>query len=54
MIGASGAISGVLGAYLVLHPRAQVILLAFFIILVRVPAVIVLGLWIRFAGLQRA
>lgn len=48
VIGASGAISGVMGAYLVLHPRAQVILLAFFIILVRVPAVIVLSLWIAF------
>ena len=48
MIGASGAISGVLGAYLILHPRAQVLSLLFlgiFIQIVRLPAMIVLGLW---------
>jgi len=47
-IGASGAISGVIGAYLVLHPKAQILTLVvrFFI---RIPAFIVLGLWI---GLQ--
>lgn len=47
MIGASGAVSGVLGAYLVLYPRANV-LVALPFLLVRVPAVIVLGFW--FAG----
>ncbi len=49
MIGASGAISGVLGAYLILFPRAGVltaIIFGFFIRLVRIPAVIVLGFWI--------
>tara|TARA_B100002003_G_scaffold242276_1_gene265103 strand:- start:20 stop:688 length:669 start_codon:yes stop_codon:yes gene_type:complete len=48
-IGASGAISGVLGAYLVLYPRARVlvlIFLGFFVQTVRLPAVIVLGFWI--------
>jgi membrane associated rhomboid family serine protease len=48
MIGASGAIAGVLGAYLLLHPRANVGVLLVIIIYVRiisVPAVIVLGLW---------
>ncbi|MBI2846242.1 MAG: rhomboid family intramembrane serine protease [Chloroflexi bacterium] len=48
-LGASGAISGVLGAYLILYPNARVISLVFFgyfIRLVRVPALIVLGLWI--------
>jgi membrane associated rhomboid family serine protease len=48
MIGASGAVSGVLGAYLLLSPRANVLTLivfGFFIRLVRIPAVIVLGLW---------
>jgi len=49
MIGASGAISGILGAYLVLHPRAQVLVLAFMYIPVRLPAFVILGLWI---GLQ--
>ena len=48
MIGASGAISGVLGAYLILYPRARVLVLiplGFFIQLVRLPALWVLGLW---------
>ena len=44
MIGASGAVSGVLGAYVVLYPRANVLVAAPFILL-RVPAFIVLGLW---------
>jgi len=51
MIGASGAISGVLGAYLVLYPRAKVLVLLpllIFITTVRVPALVVLGVW--FAG----
>jgi membrane associated rhomboid family serine protease len=48
MIGASGAISGVLGAYLILFPRANVltlVILGFFWRIVRIPAVIVLGFW---------
>jgi membrane associated rhomboid family serine protease len=44
VIGASGAISGVMGAYLLLYPRAQV-LTFFFIILVPVPAFVILGYW---------
>ena len=43
-IGASGAISGVMGAYAVLFPRARVLML-FFIFLIPIPAVIVLGYW---------
>jgi len=48
MIGASGAISAVLGAYLVLFPRARVqslVFLVFFYELIAVPATIVLGFW---------
>ncbi len=48
MIGASGAIGGILGGYLLLFPRARVLVLiplGFFMQVVRVPAVIVLGLW---------
>jgi membrane associated rhomboid family serine protease len=48
MVGASGAISGVLGAYILLHPQATVrtlIILGFFVTMVHVPALIVLGLW---------
>jgi membrane associated rhomboid family serine protease len=47
MIGASGAISGVIGAYLVLHPHAPIKTLVFHII-VALPAFVVLGLWILF------
>ena len=43
-LGASGAISGVLGAYIILEPRNRILTLVF-IFLVRVPAVVVLGLW---------
>jgi membrane associated rhomboid family serine protease len=43
-IGASGAISGVMGAYAVLFPRARVLML-FFIILIPIPALFVLGYW---------
>jgi membrane associated rhomboid family serine protease len=49
MVGASGAVSGVLGAYLLLFPYASVlilVILGFFVRIVRWPAMIVLGLWI--------
>jgi len=48
-LGASGAIAGVLAAYVVLYPRAQVqtlVLLGFIPLFVRLPALIVIGLWI--------
>ena len=48
MVGASGAISAVLGAYLVLFPRARIqslVFLVFFYELIAVPAVLVLGFW---------
>ena len=48
MIGASGAIAGVLGAYALLYPRANVRVLLVIIIFVRVinvPALVVLGGW---------
>ena len=51
MIGASGAISGVLGAYMRLYPHAQVrVLVPLFIVFytIRVPAWMVLGLWFLF------
>ena len=46
-IGASGAVSGVLGAYLILLPTAKVLTL-FFWILVEVPALVYLGIWFVF------
>lgn len=48
VVGASGAVSGVLGAYLVLHPRARITIMIFFGIFVTLRAVVVLGLWIAF------
>ena len=49
-IGASGAIAGVLGAYFVLYPRARVVVawpppLLFFLPLMQLPALLVLGFW---------
>ena len=49
MVGASGAIAGVLGAYLMLFPKANVKCLVFIIIIIqmiRVPAFLVLGFWL--------
>lgn len=49
MVGASGAISGVLGAYLFLFPRARILTLiplGFFYRMMEIPAVVVLGFWI--------
>jgi membrane associated rhomboid family serine protease len=48
MVGASGAISAVLGAYLVLFPGARIqslVFLVFFYELIAVPSVVVLGFW---------
>ncbi len=55
MVGASGAVSGVLGAYILLFPRATVhtiVILGFFITTVKIPALIVIGFWaiIQFAS----
>ena len=48
MVGASGAIGGVMGAYIVLYPRVKVHLLIFFGIVttVAVPAFVMLGYWL--------
>jgi membrane associated rhomboid family serine protease len=48
MIGASGAVSGILGAYLILHPFARVhtlIIIIFFVRIIELPALVVLGVW---------
>lgn len=48
MVGASGAIAGVLGAYVILHPRAKILTLIpifFFFQLVELPAFLFLGIW---------
>jgi membrane associated rhomboid family serine protease len=49
MVGASGAISGIMGAYLVRFPRARILSLVFlgiFITAIPIPSAIFLGLWI--------
>ena len=49
MVGASGAIAGVLGGYLLLYPRAKVDVLIIFVIFFRIftiPAWVVLGVWL--------
>ncbi|MDQ2632759.1 MAG: rhomboid family intramembrane serine protease [Pseudomonadota bacterium] len=48
LIGASGAIAGVVAAYLILHPRVKIWILAFGRIPLRIPAYITLVLWILF------
>ncbi len=48
MVGASGAIAGILGAYLLTFPGGRVLTLVFifvFVKLIRIPALIVLGFW---------
>ena len=46
LIGASGAVAGVIAAYLMLHPRVRVWVLAFQVIPLRISAAVALGLWI--------
>ncbi len=48
-IGASGAIAGILGAYMFLFPRARIktlLIIFFFVKIVYIPAIIMLGFWI--------
>ena len=47
MVGASGAIGGVMGAYLLFYPKVKVHIFTFFIIMfpIRVPAYLMLGYW---------
>ena len=47
-IGASGAVAGVLGGYILLHPRARVVTLifiVFFVTVIELPAMVMLGFW---------
>lgn len=49
LVGASGAVAGVMGAYFILHPRVRVWVLLFWRLPLPVPAIVAIGLWI---GLQ--
>jgi membrane associated rhomboid family serine protease len=47
-IGASGAIAGVLGGYILLYPRARVltlVIIIFFVTVIELPALVMLGIW---------
>jgi membrane associated rhomboid family serine protease len=46
LIGASGAVAGVIAAYLVLHPKVNVWVLAFKVLPLRISAVWALGAWV--------
>jgi membrane associated rhomboid family serine protease len=50
LVGASGAIAGVMGAYMVLYPRAKVTVLVilFFIQFITLPVKVVLGVWFAY------
>lgn len=55
MVGASGAIAGVLGAYFLLFPRAQIqtlVILPLYISMARLPALLFLGFWFLFQVLS--
>lgn len=55
MIGASGAIAGVLGAYIYIYPKAKILILVpllVFFFTIRLPALIVLGFWFVFQFLN--
>ena len=48
VIGASGAVAGVLGGYALLHPKARVlslVIIVFFVTLIEVPALLLLAVW---------
>ena len=48
MVGASGAVSGMLGAYILLFPMAKIhtiVFLGFYITVIKIPALIVIGFW---------
>ncbi|RLE70082.1 MAG: rhomboid family intramembrane serine protease [Thermoprotei archaeon] len=50
LVGASGAISGVVGAYVILYPRARIktLVLAFYIVMIRVPARLYILAWFAY------
>lgn len=51
VLGASGAIAGVMGGYLLLFPRARIDVLIFLVVFIRIlpiPAFVMLGLWFGF------
>jgi membrane associated rhomboid family serine protease len=52
LIGASGAVAGVVGAYLVLHPRRKIWILALWRIPLHLPAAVVIAAWASFQAMS--
>jgi membrane associated rhomboid family serine protease len=52
MMGASGAIAGVLGAYIILYPKARIVSLIFIFQVAVLPASVYLGIWFIFQALN--
>jgi membrane associated rhomboid family serine protease len=52
LVGASGAIAGIIAAYLILHPRVKIWVLAFGRIPLKLSAAWVLGIWVAFQALN--
>ncbi len=54
LVGASGAIAGVMGAYMALHPKARITCLLFYFLItfVTLPAKVVLGVWFAYQVLM--
>ena len=52
MVGASGAIAGILGAYLLLYPRSRIstLVIVGFIFVFRIPTAVLLGFWVLMQG----
>ena len=46
LVGASGAVAGILGAYIVLHPKVKVLVLAMKWFPIYLPAYLILALWL--------
>lgn len=54
LVGASGAVAGVMGAYFLLHPRVRVWVLLFWRIPLPLPAILALGIWIAIQVINAA
>lgn len=54
LVGASGSISGIMGAYIIRFPRAQILTWLFFVIFKEISAVYYIGIWIALQFLSQA
>lgn len=54
LVGASGSISGIMGAYIIRFPRAQILTWLFFVFFKEISAVYYIGIWIALQFLSQA